>query len=63
MKNKQIDWVCNNCGVKYGKWYQPKAVAPEVHYASYHMNTCDICNTKNIPVTEPRDFGYLVEIE
>lgn len=61
MKNKQIDWVCNDCGVKYGKWYQPGGVLPEVHCATYHINTCDVCNAKDVAVTEPRDFGYLIK--
>lgn len=66
MKNKkqrkQIDWVCNDCGSKYGRWYQPGGLFPETHFATYHMNTCDVCNTKDVAVTEPRDFGYLVKL-
>lgn len=63
MKNKKINWVCDTCGIKYGKWYQPGATAPKMHCATYHMDVCDVCNNSNVPVTEPRDYGYLVEIE
>ena len=62
-QRKQIDWVCNDCGVKYGRWYQPGVRSPEISYSTYHLDTCDVCGTKEIAVTEPRDFGYLVEIE
>jgi hypothetical protein len=62
-KIKKIDWVCNDCGVKYGRWYQPGARAPEISYSTYHLDICDVCGTSDVPVTEPRDFGYLVEIE
>ena len=61
MKNKQIDWVCNDCGVKYGRWYQPGAIAPKQHCATYHFDTCDVCGTSDVAVTEPRDFGYLLK--
>ena len=62
-QRKQIDWVCNDCGVKYGRWYQPGVRSPEISYSTYHLDTCDVCGAKEIAVTEPRDFGYLVEIE
>lgn len=63
MKNNTIEWVCDTCGIKYGKWYQPGAIAPKLHCATFHMDTCDVCGSSNIPVTEPRDYGYLVEIK
>ena len=63
MKTTKINWICDTCGTKYGKWYQPGAVAPKMHCATYHMDKCDICGAKNVPVTEVRDYGYLVKIE
>jgi len=57
---KHIDFVCDECGTKYGKWYQPGANTPVSHCATYHMGTCDLCNEKNVALTEPRDFGYLI---
>lgn len=48
----QPDWVCHDCGVKYGnKQY-------ENHISTWHNGTCGVCNQEK-PVTEPRDFGYL----
>jgi hypothetical protein len=44
-------WVCNLCGNEHG--YR-KAGA-----ATWHTNTCNICGTKRVMVTEPRDFGHL----
>lgn len=44
------DWICINCGNKYGR-RQPA-------YATWHSNTCDICGQADL-VTEPRDFGHL----
>jgi len=65
MKNKKqrkhINWVCNDCGGKYGKWYQPGAIVPKQHCATYHFDTCDVCGTSDVAVTEPRDFGYLLK--
>ena len=55
-----VAWVCNTCGIKYGKWYQSgEYYGPKHHCASYHYNSCDVCGANNVPVTEPRDFGYL----
>lgn len=63
-KNKQIDWVCNDCGTKYGVWHQRDQYSgPSSHCATYHINTCDVCGTPDVAVTEPRDFGYLVDWE
>jgi len=59
-QRKQIVWICNDCGVKNGKWYQPGGCPPKAHCATYHMNTCDVCGTKDVAVTKPRDFGYLI---
>ena len=53
-------WVCTDCGTAYGKWYQDgEYFGPSHHCATYHYNTCDVCGTHDVPVTEPRDFGYL----
>lgn len=62
-KIKYPTWVCDTCGTKHGKWYQPGAIAPKMHCATYHIGKCDICGVKNVPVTEPRDYGHLVKIE
>ena len=63
INNKSIvEWVCTDCGTKYGKWYQGgKYSGPEHHCATYHYNSCDVCGANNVPVTEPRDFGYLIK--
>ena len=68
MKNKDrtINWVCNSCGMKYGKWYQGDGpdgyIGPSNHCATYHLGVCDVCKTKDVAVTEPRDFGQLVGV-
>jgi len=59
-KKKIIEWVCDTCGITYGRWYQPGAIAPKSHCATYHIGTCDMCDATEIPVTEPRDFGHLI---
>ena len=59
-KKKFIDFICDECGTKYGRWYQPGAIAPERHCATYHMGTCDLCGTEDVALTEPRDFGHLI---
>lgn len=56
---KQPDWVCTDCGIKYGRWHQGEYSGPNVHAATYHVDQCDVCKkTKNC--TEARDFGYLI---
>lgn len=51
MDNNYPSWICSPCGRKYGKrlpWL-----------ATYHTgDTCGWCNATDVPVTEPRDFGY-----
>lgn len=62
-KNKKYPtWICDPCGMRYGKWYQPEAIAPKLHCATYHIGKCDLCNSKDIPVTEPRDYGHLIDL-
>jgi hypothetical protein len=44
-------WICHECGVRYGRR------APE--FATWHEgDACGWCGSENVPVTEPRDFGY-----
>lgn len=49
---KQINWVCDDCGEKYGDM-------PEGHVYTWHYGHCDVCDKDNVPVTEPRDYKYL----
>ena len=56
------DWICDICGVKYGRWYNDgDYVGPTVHYPTYHMGRCDVCGEDHIMVTEPRDFGHFLD--
>lgn len=57
---EQPDWVCDDCGIKYGDWYVNKRNIP-MYCATYHHGTCGVCHREHLPVTEARDFGYLVE--
>lgn len=66
MKNKKQSsnlaprWVCIACGTKWGLWWVNGVYSgPTHHCATYHEGTCDVCNKPNLPVTEPRDYGYL----
>lgn len=61
MKAEYPTWICDDCGVRWGAWYQAGAVAPRLHCATYHYGTCNLCGTKETPVTEPRDYGHLIE--
>jgi len=51
--DKDIQWVCFDCGKKHGK-YKPEM-------ATWHIGSCDVCE-KTIPITQKRDFGYLKEV-
>lgn len=45
-------WICHECGMTHGHAH------PE-HVATYHMgDTCGWCGRTDVPVTEPRDYGY-----
>lgn len=46
-------WICQPCGIKYGK-------RTSIGVATWHLDTCDICGNTD-QVTEPRDFGHLKE--
>lgn len=60
-KVRYPDWICDDCGMRYGNWYQPGVVHPANHYATYHIGECECCHAKEIPVTEPRDYGHLID--
>lgn len=55
-------WVCGPCGRMYGLWYENGTyIGPDSHIATWHIGgTCGVCKQKTIPVTEARDFGYLI---
>lgn len=61
MKTAYPTWICDECGVRWGHWYQPQTVAPKLHCATYHYGECDLCGCKDTPVTEPRDYGHLIK--
>jgi len=48
--NHQPDWVCSDCGLKFGD------KLPTL--ATFHTGECGVCGDK-VAVTEPRDYGYL----
>lgn len=48
----QPTWVCYTCGRKYGS-FKPGT-------CTWHKDTCGVCG-KDATVTEPRDFGYLLQ--
>jgi len=57
---KYPEFICHDCGVKHGGWYKKGSyVGPAKHYATYHQGCCEICKKVDVPVTEPRDYGYL----
>lgn len=57
----QPEWVCSSCGERYGLWWQGgNYTGPSRHDATFHVDECRVCK-KNVPCTEPRDFGYLVK--
>ncbi len=45
-------WICAKCGAKYGRC--------AVSVATWHQDKCDVCG-KLGSVTEPRDYGHLLE--
>ena len=50
MKPFEPEWVCMDCGERYGR----RAVG----MATFHMDECGICGQEKA-VTQPRDYGYL----
>lgn len=44
-------WICHDCGVKLGRFASS--------LATYHEgDPCGWCGRSDVPVTEPRDYGY-----
>jgi hypothetical protein len=59
-EKKYPNWICHECGVAYGGWYKKGTyIGPKLHYATVHQGNCDLCGAIDVPVTEPRDYGYL----
>lgn len=56
---KQPEWVCDDCGRKWGRWWDGGSYGgPTPHCATYHIDHCGVCGEQK-PVTEARDYGYL----
>lgn len=43
-------WICGPCGEQFGSRIPT--------CATYHMGECGWCASEDVPVTEPRDYGY-----
>jgi len=55
----QPDWVCDDCGREWGRWWDGGAYSgPAPHFSTHHIDTCDVCK-KTKSVTEARDYGFL----
>ena len=55
-------WVCNDCGTKLGKWFASGGyTGSKGHCATMHYDTCDVCGKHDVPCTEPRDYGHLID--
>lgn len=58
---KQPDWVCRDCGGKWGLWWDDGYYyGPPAHCATFHEDKCGVCG-KTTGVTQARDYGYLRE--
>ena len=62
-KTEPVTGVCRECGIsanvltclkKFGQ--RPMQLAFSV--STFHTSTCDVCGSKDVPVTEPRDFFH-----
>lgn len=51
-KLKNAYKVCKKCGNKYGVY--------SVGVSSTWIGRCDVCSKTDVPVTEARDYGYLM---
>jgi len=45
-------WIFIQCGIEYGR-------NSSSGFATYHLGECNICGRREVPVTEPRDYGHL----
>jgi hypothetical protein len=55
-KRPYPDWICDECGRLHGK--RPEG---NPYGATWHIDTCGVCGTGGVEVTECRDFGHLRE--
>ena len=51
LKPEYPSQICLACGERWGR----RAVG----FATWNTGDCNVCNSKGLPVTEPRDFGGL----
>ena len=60
--DKEINWVCSDCGIEANrltclKRYREEPQKKCFDVSTFHKNTCDVCGEEK-NVTEPRDFFY-----
>ena len=53
---KGINWVCQECGIKFGRGISK--TKKQMTLSTWHIGKCGVCKATK-EVTEPRDFGYL----
>ena len=49
---QQPEWCCHGCGTRYG-------YGRTADVSTVHLGECGVCQSTNVVVTEPRDYGYL----
>ena len=61
LDSKQPDFVCRECGHKWGLWWDGgKYGGPPTHCSVFAPGKCGVCN-KATGVTKPCNYGYLKE--
>lgn len=58
--HNQPEWCCDACGKAFGCRYRTMGGLSR-WTATYHVGTCGVCGDSQVSVTEPRDFGYLIQ--
>lgn len=48
-------WVCEPCGRKYAEAQGTKIIQVQTYHTG---DSCGVCRRDDVPVTEPRDWGY-----
>ncbi len=57
------NWLCDPCGLQANyqycmKKYGREPLIPKSGLSTYHIGTCDACETELMEVTEWRDYYY-----
>jgi len=58
-KVRRPQWMCDKCGLLYGRWHQRGYTGPLNYFVPYHTGVCEICQ-EITTIAKAQNFGNTI---